>query len=999
MKTILDYQFHKDPAVVRVNELPDHAYFIPFESPEKLCLEREASAFFHSLNGAWKFLWKPSLYDMEDFYKAGFDVAGFETITVPETWHMHDKDCAQYYNVPYPFHADPPHIPETNPCAAYVKDFDAAPVAGKRYELHFEGKDSCIYVWLNGEFVGYGEVPHNDSSFDVTPYLKNGSNRLCVLVLKWCASSYLNDQDKFRHSGLFRDVYLLERSENGLRDFVLNTDMEGNFSLSVESASAVVAEIYDGDTLLCSAAVDADGITAQIPNVKVWSAETPYLYTLVLSAEGEYIRHRFGFRETAVKDAVFTVNRKHVKLYGVNRHDSHPETGYVVDVAFMRQELLLMKQHNINAIRTSHYPNDPRFYELCDELGFYVMCEADLESHGMMTLGNWDLITDDPMYAAAVQDRMERMCYAFRNMTSVVIWSLGNESGWGRNLENAARWFKEVDPSRSVHYEGIYHLYPDIPEEHLRSASNVLDFGSKMYATFARCKEMVEDPYLNMPYILCEYSHAMGNSCGDLRFYDDLFQTSDRYTGGFIWEWCDHTVIRQDKNGKSFYAYGGDSGEVHFLNNFCMDGVVTPDRRPHSSLLEAKAVFAPIRIVRNDDNTLTLTNRNNFSDFSGYTLAYTVTVDEKQTDTGILQANPLPGESVTIPCPTDPLYSAETAVLTVTVLTKEDSLWAAAGHTVTAFSFELPTRKPETVAADAAPVLTETRAEFIVSGTTPSGKTFSYTFRKDAGMLTQITLNGQALLKAPIRMNCFRAPIDNDLRSKQLNTGLLVWQASGAFGNIAYPETSVRNFRASVTDNCVVLAGEFVFGVAGYKHISRGSLEFRIDGNGVLTVSQNAAVNDTLPYFLPRYGYIFTLNTPAENMRYFGFGPAECYEDKCSHALLGCHDYIVDDPADAYEQPQESGSHCNTKKLTLRCGDAGVSFRGNFSFSASHYDLHNVTKARHQKDLISLPETFLYIDHRMSGVGSASCGGQFPVEGCRINAGEDVSHSVQIWLD
>ncbi len=997
MQEILKMGYHRAPQVVRVNELPDHTYFIPFNSAAAAGSARENSPFFHSLCGKWRFLWHPSLYEAEDFYTEDFDLSDFKTVSVPECWQAHGADYTQYQPSPYPFIADPPHIPEKNPVAAYVKDFDIAPVAGKRYELHFEGKDSCVYVWMNGHFVGYGEVPHNDSAFDVTSYLKKGANRLCVAVLKWCTGTYFDDQDKIRLSGLFREVYLLARAEDGITDFALTADMSGAFALSVKSGAPVTASVYDGDKLLTSTEVNGTW-QWQCDTPHLWSAEDPYLYDLVLECAGEVIRHRFGFRTVKIVGNVFTVNGKGIKLYGVNRHDSNPDTGYVTDVNFMRNELVLMKRHNINAIRTSHYPSDPRFYEMCNELGFYVMCEADQECHGMTYLQNWNGLVDDPLWGPCIHDRMARMYESFKNHSSIVIWSLGNESGWGQNLDNEAVWFHQVDPTRPVHYEGAFSGYMKYDEEELCRRAKHLDFLSAMYppiepgtSSRAHLLASLEHPvFADKPYVMCEYSHAMGNSNGDMRFYDEWIQKYPKFAGGFIWEWCDHAIRQTDENGNSYFGYGGDFGEKHHLRNVCMDGVVTPDRVPHSNLLEAKAVFAPVRVTQNTDGTLTVQNRHTFTDLSSYRLEWKVIADNVSVADGLLVANPAAGESVTEPLPLCEPYAARNAALTVTATLAAGTSWAKAGHVVAAFSFPLETVQVSS-RQTAAPTLTASKTTFTVSG-----NGFAYTFRRDDGLLHHMTVNGKAMLSAPLAFNCFRAPTDNDRGV----TGELIakeWRTNRYFANIEYTEVSIQNLTATTEQDAVILTGDFVFGVQGRTPIARGKLVYHIDGAGKLTVSQTGSICDTLPYFLPRYGYRVALSAPAESVRYYGYGPAECYEDKISHALLGEYDYVQDDPVGNWEKPQECGSHCYTDWLTLSVGDAKLRVSGNrFSFNATRFDIHDVAAAKHRKDLLQMDHTDLYLDWRMSGVGSHSCGGQDPVSQCRINAGEKFDFTVSV---
>ncbi len=995
MNEILSMAYHKDPKTVRVNELPDHAYFIPFDTAAATRGAREDSPFFRSLCGNWRFQYFPSVYEMAAFYTEGHPLDAFCDVTVPECWQAHGADYAQYQSSPYPFINDPPRVPEKNPVAAYVKDFDMTPVQGKRYELHFEGKDSCVYVWMNGQFVGYGEVPHNDSAFDVTPYLRPGANRLCVAVLKWCTGSYFDDQDKLRLSGLFREVYILERAEKGLRDFTLTADMNGALSLSVKATAPVSISVYDGDTLLTSATVP-DAWQWQCAAPRLWSAEDPYLYDLLLECEGEVIRHRFGFRSVKIENAVFTVNGKAVKLYGVNRHDSNPETGYVTDMDFMQGELCLMKRHNINAIRTAHYPSDPRFYELCNELGFYVMCEADQECHGMSYLGaeypgEWDALVDDPLWADCIHDRMVRMYESFKNDTCVVIWSLGNESGWGQDLDNEAVWFHSTDSTRPVHYESAFSGYMKYEEDELRRRAKNLDFLSAMYPPLhpntgsrAHLRASLSHPvFADKTYVMCEYSHAMGNSSGDLRFYDEFIQESPKFAGGFIWEWCDHALYKTDEHGTRYFGYGGDFGEHHHLHNVCMDGLVAPDRTPHSNLLEAKAVYAPLRVTRGEDGTLTVQNRHAFSHLSAYRLEWKIVADNVTLDSGVLAADPAPGACVSVACPAKEPYAARNAALTVTAVLAADTLWAEEGHAVAAFSFPLAVTYTEPQKATAAPKLSTDGVYYRVAG-----DGFAYEFRRDTGLLESIQLGGKELLRTPLVLNCFRAPTDNDRGV----TGELIakeWAKSRSFGNIEYTEVSVYNFTAEVAESAALLTGDFTFGVQGRTPIARGRLTYRVDGDGALSVSQQGKICDTMPYFLPRYGYRLPLVVPAEEIRYYGYGPAECYEDKISHALLGEYDYVQDDPVGNWERPQESGSHCYTDWLTLRCGDVKLRVCGErFSFNATRYDVHDVAATIHAKDLVPMTGTDLYLDWRMSGVGSHSCGGQDPIPACRINAGE-----------
>ena len=997
MEHIANLSLHKDPSVFRMNEMEPRAYFIPFDSQADCRAERERSAQFFGLNGEWKFLYKSSVYDMDDFYEEGFDCAGFVSVSVPEIWQTHGADIAQYQTSPYPFIYDPPHVPEKNPCAAYVRSFPFDPREGKRYELHFEGVDSCAYVWLNGAFVGYGECPHCDSAFDITKHLRAGKNRLCVLVLKWCSGSYLDDQDKIRLSGIFRDVYILERAQGGIEDMHIEPETDGSVRVRAKAGAPVRVRIEkDGETK-AEAVLENGEACLHVGQPKLWSAEAPELYDITLECAGEFIHRRFGFRTLCVREGVLMVNGSPVKLYGVNRHDSSPDTGYVTDMAFMRAELSLMKRHNINAVRTSHYPNDPRFYELCDELGLYVMSEADMECHGCAYVNDWPGVNASPVFAAAIHDRTVRMLESLKNYTCVCIWSLGNESNWGANLKNEAAYVKKTDPSRLLHYEGWRGgdgdagLGANLNAEDFAFVQKTFDFQSRMYPQFDAMKKNFENKAMaHLAYVMCEYSHAMGNSCGDLRFYDEIIQSDPRYAGGFVWEWCDHALRLTDERGAQYLGYGGDFGEKHHFANICMDGAVSPDRQPHSALLEMKAVYAPVRVQWNAEGQIEIFSRHSFADLSRYEFAWSVVFDGREEAAGVLDVHCAPGEKCTVGSP----YAGrggKDGVLYIRALTKEDSAWAPKGHPVAEFSFPLPEIPAcEQEHSACAPRLEETRSAYIVRG-----EGFAYHFRKDEGVLSAMELGGVSVLAKPLAFNCFRAPTDNDRSFTRPNNVYSQWHKTFNFGNIEYPELSVRGFACAQEENCVRLTGEFIFAVQGRLPISTGHVEYTVFGDGTLRIAQKGALSEQLPYWLPRYGYELEFAAPLCDMEYFGCGPAECYEDKCSHALLGRYAYTPDDPFGAYEKPQESGSHMGTKWLRMNTAGGALRVQGNFSFCASRYDVHTTTEALHRKDLIASAGTHLYIDHRMSGVGSNSCGGEPPVYECRLNPGEPIDFSVE----
>lgn len=1002
-----ELSLHKDPRIFNYNELAYRSYFVPFESQEKTAQKREDSAYFTSLCGSWLFKYAESVYDMQDFITEEADLSDFEAVALPEIWQLHGKDYLQYQTSPYPFVYNPPAPPAKNPCAGYVKNFNISKKENKNYEVHFEGKDSCIYVWLNGKFVGYGEVPHQDSAFDITPYLKDGENVLCALVFKWCSGSYLDDQDKIRMSGIFRDVYILERSENGLKDFSVLADMDGNFSLKVQSGAPVEATLYDGEKELFSATVQ-DQLDCKVKEPVLWSAETPYLYTLILSCDGEYVRHRVGFRTCKTENGVFTVNGKGVKLYGVNRHDLSPDTGYALSCEFIRDELALMKQYNINAIRTAHYPNDPRFYELCDSLGIYVMCEADQECHGVTYVKRWDDVVNHEQFTDAFVDRMARMYEAFKNYPCIVIWSLGNESGWGSNLEKCVDHFNAKDRSRPLHYQAFTMVTamnlgeedntdpvftPEL-DQYINDNFGMVVLG---YPKLPKLMAMIKNESVKLPITFHEYSHAMGNSCGDLRFYDDIVQTHDRCMGGFIWEWCDQAVRLRDEKGREYFGYGGDFGEKHHLYNVCMDGLVSPDRVPHSSLLEAGACFSPVKISRAGGKEYEIFNRNYFLSTQCYDIRYEIVLDNAVARAGHIDTCVLPREKAVVSIDTEEVYNARDAIIRFFVTLKADTQWAESGHTVYKNTFALNCQKQEE-AAFAPPVLEETDSAYNI---TCNG--LKYIIRKDRGVICQIKKGETDMLSGPLEFTAWRMPTDNDNQIVGGDNGSLLgggiaqaWRKTKRFGELPYPWLEVMDLEAKTERNAVIIGGKFIFAVPGRLPIATGHIEYRFDGEGA-AIRQTGGINENLEYWLPRYGYRLAFAKKLTGVNYFGYGPEECYEDKREYATLDWYGYVIDDSKNSYEKPQECNSRLDTRWLRF-CAD-GVDFEvsaDKFSFCATAHDINEDWKLAHKKDAPEIDGTYLHLDYRMSGVGSRSCGGDEPQPSCRIQPGEELDFTFRI---
>ena len=579
---------HEDTSVLCKNTLPPRAYYIPFADGQQPFDGRVSSQRFELLNGEWEFMYCDSIIDLPDrFTEAAFT----EVIGVPSNWQLKGYDKPQYTNVNYPIPFDPPYVPDDDPVGVYRRKYAHKP-DGLRRILVFEGVDSCMYLYINGAFAGYTQVSHRLSEFDITDMLREGENTIVCAVLKWCDGTYLEDQDKFRLSGIFRDVYMLSRPEKRIESYRVKADMNGELSVSVKGAAAEISLSREGRLICSGSAEEGRDFSANVDGALLWSAERPELYELVIRSCGEVIGEKVGFRTSEIKDGIYLFNGKKIKFLGVNRHDSYPDTGYYADEAKMRRDLELMKAHNINSVRTSHYPNAPEFYRLCDEYGLYVIDEADVEAHGCVNVYQnfkWDrdggtyngiaLIASDKMFKEAIAWRERLLVTRDINRPCVVIWSLGNESGWGESFRLGAQLIKSLDGARPVHYESTHKL-DDTPDD-------ILDMVSDMYRPLDSMKEHLTSETEKRPLLLCEYCHAMGNGPGDLEDYYDMFMSSDRFMGGLVWEWCDHAFpTGKTESGEIKYGYGGDFGELHNDGNFCCDGLCFPDRTPHTGLKE-----------------------------------------------------------------------------------------------------------------------------------------------------------------------------------------------------------------------------------------------------------------------------------------------------------------------------------------------------------------------------------------------------------------------------
>lgn len=963
--------YHEDFSHLHVNTLPPHAYFIPFDTKAgALKGERRESALYCSLNGDWRFGYYERPADLpEDLFSAA---AAPDTIPVPSVWQCHGYGGQQYTNVHYAIPFDPPHVPFDNPCGLYQRDF-AWQKGEDRAVLCFEGVDSCCHVWVNGQYAGYSQVSHSPSEFDVTDLLREGENALTVLVLKWCDGTYFEDQDKFRQSGIFRDVYLLRRQKAGIRDFRVETKLnpartwaDVRVTLEKDGEGRTAYQLLDAEGREIAAG-EADGeIRLTVRSAQLWNAERPCLYTLLLRDGAEWIAEKIGLREIHIENNVVYLNGVPIKFKGVNRHDSDPLVGAAVDKAHMLRDLRLMKQHNVNAIRTSHYPNAPEFLQLCDQYGFYVIAEADLETHGVVFLEkgeydekNYNLIADDPQYGGVILDRVQRSVRRDINRPSVLIWSMGNESGMGVNLDRALQWTKQFDPSRLTHYERA-----SFPPEGAEINGPDLDLYSRMYPSVADIDRYFEEGKIQKPYILCEYCHAMGNGPGDLEDYFQCFHRHEGHCGGFIWEWCDHAVYQGEENGKVKFGYGGDSGEYPHDGNFCMDGLVYPDRRPHTGLIEYKNVLRPARILAADVNRITLWNTLDFTNLQdAVTMAYEIrqggeTVYRAEVDQKKLDIPPHGKKDVILPLPAD--VAGEFA-LHLIEYQKADSPFVPAGEIVGEDESGAQ-HMPRDYRAPGA--RGEIQIEETPSAVILTGFRFRFVYNKATGCFDQWTADGRDLFTHPMAMNIWRAPTDNDQFVKP------------AWLNCGYHRAYGRAYETRIVpgEGSVELSADFAVVTPFMPPIVKGRLTWTVAADGNVELKIQGKRKSSLP-FLPRFGLRLFLQKDMDRAEYFGFGPHESYIDKHRASFRGLYCAPVRDLHEDYVRPQENGSHWDCEYAAVLGGEKTVRVRGErFSFNASLYTQEELTEKRHNYELTEADGAVLCIDAQMSGVGSNSCG-------------------------
>ena len=982
-------RYYENLSVLHENTMPARAYYIPASKRmDNLVEHREESDRMQLLNGTWKFQYFNSIYDIQDsFFEKNYDTENFDEIQVPSVWQMAGYDTHQYTNIRYPFPFDPPYVPQDIPCGAYVHTFEYSrdENAPKSF-LNFEGVDSCFYVWINGSYIGYSQVSHMTSEFDVTDVLQDGTNTVAVLVMKWCDGSYLEDQDKFRMSGIFRDVYILKRPKQAISDYHIKTrieDMLAKVEIEMKFYSPLNVKISiedrNGAVVALGSIAEEGTAVLEIASPELWNTENPYLYKLILETENEVIVDHIALRKIEIKDQVIYLNGQKIKFRGVNRHDSDPVTGFTISLEQITTDLTLMKQHNFNAIRSSHYPNAPFFYEMCDKYGFMVIDEADIEAHGPFMIyrkedtdynrfKRWnEKIADDPVWEEAIVDRVKLMVERDKNRFCIVMWSMGNESAYGCNFEKALEWTKNFDPDRITQYESARYRNYDETYDY----SN-LDVYSRMYPALSEIQEYL-DKDGSKPFLLVEYCHSMGNGPGDFEDYFQMIQDNDKMCGGFVWEWCDHAIAHGTaENGKTIYAYGGDHGEEIHDGNFCMDGLVYPDRTVHTGLLEYKNVYRPARVISYDKESgeLVLHNYMDFDDLKDYVkISYELTQDGLVISKGKLpEVSAAPHSEGKINLKINVPESGKCYLKFIYHLKKELPLLDE-DHILGFDEIEVSQKDAKCQLAEKWVEKTVTDSELQVSEDDTQihikGREFAYTIDRRTALFTEMKFAGREYLNHPMELNIWRAPTDNDMYIKS------EWKKAHydkAYTRAYTTEVVQGKHGVKITSHASVVA-ETV------QKILDVTITWKIEAAGKIDADIAVTKDDEFPD-LPRFGVRMFLDKKLSAVRYFGMGPQESYCDKHQAASHGLYHANVDDLHEDYIRPQENGSHYDCEYVELNNSRYGIvaSAEKAFSFNASYYTQEELEKKTHNYELIESDSVVFCVDYALNGIGSNSCG-------------------------
>lgn len=993
--TMASKMYWKDLSIIGKNTLPATATALPY-GDQKSAMEddRTRSPYYISLNGNWKFeFYDHPLLVPADYYSLDFCDCEWDQIPVPSCWQMFGYGELAYRNVKYSFPVNPPHIPNENDIGCYRKEFYVpAEWMKDQVILHFGGVSSSFTVYVNGQEVGYSEGSHMPSEFDITPYLVEGNNLLAVEVYKWCVATYLEDQDFWRLNGIFREVYIKSEKDMAIRDIHVLADLDATYTDGLLTVKTFVSKPNGGYVQLALIDEDGQGIYTHtepvadvisfehvVKEVNKWTAETPYLYKVVLTLldEEQQVLNvkniNTGFRKIEVKEKQFFVNGVSIKLKGVNRHDTHPDKGYAVTREDMLEDLLIMKQHNINTVRASHYPNDPYWYDLCDVYGMYVIDEADLEMHGIVRdqklsdngRGQSTLINSDPAWTEAFIDRAEKMVNRDRNHPSIIMWSLGNESAYGTNHDAMSDWVRANDPSRPVHYESAV----DSP---------AVDIVSVMYESVERSIEqsLVED---DRPYFQCEFLHSMGNSMGNIREYFEAIYKYPRFIGGCVWEWADHGIRQHTEDGEEWFAYGGDFGETVNDRSFCIDGMVTPDREPQTGLIEYKHIIAPVEVFSENlyEGKLRILNRHDFLDLSHVTVNWELKNFDEIIDSGSisgLTTLPQTEEMVTLPITVSKEQDEKCEyLLNIYVVLNKSYPWAVQGHEIRRQQFEIQTEVTKEVVASTYQQrfisIDDLEAYLVIEGVD-----FGLIFDKTVGTITSYEYNQVELIHEGLTENFWRACTDNDRRgwSGRTDSDEGKWVELGLHDMAKF----IEDIQIQVEEDQVLISVKSNHAMLSEQVTYKSVINYTILADGKVDVQCHFTPMRELGY-VPRIGMTMQMPEEFELVTWYGRGPHESYVDKYESAIVDIYEGTVDDLLEGYVYPQENGNKMDTRWTSVVNSEGvGLLICGEptYNMSVHHYTAMDLYEAKHTYELEPRPETVLNIDYGQAGVGNNSCG-------------------------
>lgn len=971
-----------------INRMPARAHFLTFPSKEKALLNNNRYTHaFKNLNGIWKFMFLDAPeYSPEGFFNSDFDVTKMDDITVPGNWQLQGYGKMHYSDLWYNFPINPPYVPTENPTGIYKRTFFVEEsYRDKKIIIRFCGVDSAYHLWINGKEVGYSKVARNESEFDITDLIRVGEeNDVTVRVYQWSDGTYLEDQDMWWESGIFRDVELIGVPKDGINDYKVIADLDDEYKNGIFKVEAflrttkevnVTFELVDAgeNTVFTKTVVAKEGkacIDEVIADVNHWTAETPYLYKLFMTVEDdgqivEVIPQNVGFRNIRLNGETFLVNGVAIKFKGVNRHDYSPQNGRVVSREEIEKDIILMKQFNINAIRTSHYPNSYYLYDLCDEYGMYLIAETDLECHGFELTGDYKWITDDPSWELAYVSRMTRMIERDKNHPAIIFWSLGNESAFGCNFRKMTDVAHEMDPTRLVHYEGDFDVE-----------------SADVYSTMYTWIENPKKPYLmkdiieksKKPHIHCEYCHAMGNGPGNLKDYQDLVYAHDKLQGGFVWEWFDHGIESFTESGEKYYRYGGDFGDDPSNKDFCIDGLIMPDRTPSPGLYEYKKVIEPITTTAVDiqKGIINLLSRYDFANLDRFNLVYKVMEDDVILQTGFMAVPSIEARAnkdITLPYDLSAIKVKPGAhyYVNISYQLREDTRYASSGHELATAQFELPLYK-EGIVVRPEGILNVEKEHTTLH---VKGANFSLDFNLVNGNLMNIVRDGMQVLSKGPRLTLWRAPISNDMEIiDKLKKVYFLHLEHEVVMNIDYHmEGNILKVEVDTINSTTNSAWHFK---TKYVYTVCPSGDILIDVEG--TPSGRV---DLAPDMLPRIGVSMHLDKSMEHVRYFGMGPGENYADSKEAAQMGLYANTVDGLFTNYVIPQENGNHMGCKWVSMT-NDRGMgllaSTEGDFNFSASWYEDKDLDDAKHTCDLVKRDYIVFNVDYKQNALGTNSCG-------------------------